>query len=258
MHEPGGGAWRPAFPAKPVLPESLRELVRRLAGTEGASRAEAGPEAVDLAGLRVLVVEDNPINQQLADRASRGRGAAVDVAGNGQEAIDRITAQRPDHYAVVLMDLQMPVLDGYEATRVLRLDARYVNLPIVAMTAHAMAEERERCHVLGMNGHISKPIDPDALYATLAGFRAGGGGVRPGPTTPARSGGVVAISAHEAELPQIAGLDSDAGLHHAGGRPAFYRELLQRFARDYGEFAATSSPCWQRRAGTTRHGKPIR
>ncbi len=226
------------FLPKPVLPESLRELVRGLVGGEATSPAESGEAAIDLAGMRVLVVEDNPINQQLAAELLQSRGVAVDVAGNGQEAIDRIIAQPPDHYGVVLMDLQMPVLDGYDATRLLRLDARYLNLPIVAMTAHALAEERERCQVLGMNGHISKPIDPDVLYATLAGFREGSDVSRPGPVTHAAASAAATLSVHEAALPHIAGLDTDAGLRHAGGRPAFYVHLLQRFARDYAGFAA--------------------
>ncbi|HEV2715987.1 MAG TPA: Hpt domain-containing protein, partial [Terriglobales bacterium] len=129
------------------------------------------------------------------------------------------------------------VMDGYEATRLLRLDSRYVNLPIVAMTAHAMADERERCQVLGMNGHVSKPIDPEMLYATLAEFNAPGYAPRPGPVT---SPGMPAPSARrtdDPELPEIFGLDVHAGLRHAGGKISFYSQLLLRFARDFGEFA---------------------
>ena len=104
----------------------------------------------------------------------------MDIANNGQEAIERINFHSPTSYSVVFMDLQMPVMDGYEATRLLRLDSRYVNLPIVAMTAHAMADERERCQVLGMNGHVSKPIDPEMFYAMLARFSTPGAAARPG------------------------------------------------------------------------------
>jgi CheY-like chemotaxis protein len=191
---------------------------------------------VDLAGLRALVVEDNPINQQLAAELLASKGVAVEVAGNGQEAIERITARAPDYYGVVLMDLQMPVLDGYEATRQLRLDPRYLDLPIVAMTAHAMADERERCLVLGMNGHISKPIDPDVLYATLAGLRTRKGVARPGPTTPGAAGTAAAIGPPRTELPAIDGLDTEAGLRHAAGNAALYAQLLRRFAQDYAGF----------------------
>jgi signal transduction histidine kinase/DNA-binding response OmpR family regulator/HPt (histidine-containing phosphotransfer) domain-containing protein len=226
------------FLPKPVLPESLRELIRLLAGGESSAPAATGPVDVDLAGLRALVVEDNPINQQLAVELLAGKDVSVDVAANGQEAVEKITARPADHYDVVLMDLQMPVLDGYEATRQLRLDPRYLNLPIVAMTAHAMADERERCLVLGMNGHISKPIDPDVLYATLAGLRTSKGESRPGPTTPATTGAVAAMGPHRTEPPTIDGLDTEAGLRHAAGNSAFYAQLLRRFARDYAGFAA--------------------
>jgi len=101
-----------------------------------------------------------------------------------------------------------------------------------------MADERERCLVLGMNGHISKPIDPDVLYATLAGLRTSKGESRPGPTTPATTGAVAAMGPHRTEPPTIDGLDTEAGLRHAAGNSAFYAQLLRRFARDYAGFAA--------------------
>jgi CheY-like chemotaxis protein len=227
------------FLPKPVLPESLRDLVRWLAGSEAAGATPARPATTtdDLADLQVLVVEDNAINQQLAVELLESRHAKVDVASNGQEAIERVNAHPPTYYSVVLMDLQMPVMDGYEATRLLRLDSRYVNLPIVAMTAHAMADERARCQVLGMNGHISKPIDPDALYATLAGFRHAGAAPRPGPTTSPAARAAPEADADPTTLPEIAGLDVHAGLHHAGGKAALYAQLLRHFAHDYADFA---------------------
>ena len=226
------------FLPKPVLPESLRDLVRWLAGKDAAYAPSARPAAPidDLADLQVLVVEDNAINQQLAVELLESRRVKVDVANNGQEAIERIHAHPPTHYSVVLMDLQMPVMDGYEATRLLRMDSRYVNLPIVAMTAHAMADERARCQVLGMNGHISKPIDPEVLYAALAGFHHAGAAPRPGPTTSPAARAAPAAGTDEPSLPEIAGLDVHAGLHHAGGKAAFYSQLLRRFAHDYADF----------------------
>ena len=227
------------FVPKPVLPESLRVLVKQLAGGAAAEATEASASTADadLDGLRVLLVEDNPINQQLAVELMRSHGVAVDVAGNGQEAIDAIHAHAPQHYAIVLMDLQMPVMDGFEATRLLRLDARFVNLPIVALSAHVMADERERCLVLGMNGHLSKPIEPETLYATLAQFKAIGAVDRPGPTVaqPARSSTAPGGTARPA-LPHAAGLDVRAGLHHADGQAALYLRVLQRFVRDYAGF----------------------
>ena len=228
------------FVAKPVLPESLRDLVRLVAGEEplAASASSTAAQTQDLSGLRVLLVEDNPINQQLAVELMESRSVRVDVAANGQEAIERIHAHDDDHYAVVLMDLQMPVMDGYEATRLLRLDRRYVDLPIVAVSAHAMAEERERCQVLGMNAHISKPIDPDALYAMLGRFDRPSATARPGPTSASHEAFTTAVGPH-APLPDVPGLDQVAGLHHAGGNTGLYVRLLQRFARDFAGFVPT-------------------
>ena len=232
------------FLPKPVLPESLRELVKWLAGdaATGAAHAPAAlaQAGIHLAGLRVLLIEDNPINQQLAVELLESRGVQVDVANNGQEGIEFVHAHPPTHYAVVLMDLQMPVMDGYEATRLLRLDARYVQLPIFAMTAHAMADERQRCMVLGMNGHLSKPIDPEVLYATLAGFNADGTAARPGPTTSPMVHATPMTVAADPPLPEIAGLDVRAGLRHAAGNTSLYMQLLRRFAHDFAGFATTA------------------
>jgi two-component system sensor histidine kinase/response regulator len=228
------------FLPKPVLPESLRELIKWLGG-DGATAVESSPAAAtnaDLGALRVLLVEDNAINQQLAVELMESRGVQVDVANNGQEGLDRIHAHSPAYYAVVLMDLQMPVMDGYEATRLLRLDARYVNLPIIAMTAHAMADERQRCLVLGMNGHLSKPIDPESLYDTLATFDAVTTETRPGPVTAPAALIEPAELGDSPAAPQVVGLDTQLGLRHAGGNTRLYSQLLRRFAEDFSGFAA--------------------
>ena len=158
------------------------------------------------------------------------------------------------------MDLQMPVMDGYEATRLLRMDARYLNLPIIAMTAHAMADERQRCLVLGMNGHVSKPIDPDLLFATLAGFNAAVAGARPGPTTLPNVRPPPGAARIDAVLPDIAGLEVRAGLRHAGGNTLLYAQLLRRFANDFAGFDATIGSMldahdWD---GATRHAHTLK
>ena len=117
------------------------------------------------AGKRVLLAEDEPINQMiLADNLAED-GANVVMVGNGQEALDRIVADGAEAYDIVLMDLQMPAMDGYEATR--RILALAPDLPIVAQTAHALEEEREKCRAAGMAGHIAKPIDPDELVLVV-------------------------------------------------------------------------------------------
>ena len=227
------------FLPKPVLPESLRDLIKWLVGDTAHMQPDlvARPAEVELSGLRVLLVEDNPINQQLAMELMQARGVEVDVAGNGQEGIDRINASPPGHYQVILMDLQMPVMDGYEATRLLRLDERHLDLPIVAMTAHAMPDERQRCQMLGMNGHISKPIDPQSLYDLLASYRtADPSHERPGPKTTSTQHSEAPSAATHADLPLIPGLDVEAGLRHAGGNTRLYLDLLRRFRRDFSDF----------------------
>jgi signal transduction histidine kinase/DNA-binding response OmpR family regulator len=160
------------FLSKPVLPNTLRKLLCGLTGQEMEEKWQENTPNLNanLNGMRVLLVEDNLINQQLAVELMKKRGVNVDVSNNGQEALTQLEMHTPDFYHVVLMDLQMPVMDGYEATSKLRSDLRYLDLPIVAMTAHAFFEERERCRIIGMNGHISKPIDPDDFYGTLARY----------------------------------------------------------------------------------------
>ena len=126
--------------------------------------ASAPEPGLRLAGLRVLVVEDNPVNQAVTEGILAFEGALTTIAGNGRLAVEALRAASFD---AVLMDLQMPVMDGYEATRIIRGELGLSRLPIIAVTAHALAEERQRCLEAGMNEHISKPVDPERLVETL-------------------------------------------------------------------------------------------
>ncbi|MRV76102.1 response regulator [Duganella sp. FT92W] len=119
-------------------------------------------------GARVLLAEDNGINQQIAIELLTRCNIEVDVAANGRLALDCLQAHAPDHYQLVFMDLQMPEMDGHAATRRIRADASYATLPVIAMTASAMYEERQRCKEEGFNDHISKPLIPADLYRMLA------------------------------------------------------------------------------------------
>jgi signal transduction histidine kinase len=138
--------------------------------------AAAGEEAArrSLEGRRVLLVEDNDVNVLVANSLLTKMGLAVTVAGNGEVALTKLEeaagAGFDPVFDLVLMDLQMPVMDGYEATRRIRADARYKGLPILAMTAHALSEEKERCLANGLDGHIAKPIDVGILKKTLRQF----------------------------------------------------------------------------------------
>ena len=120
-----------------------------------------------LNGRTVLLVEDNPVNRQIAIELLQAAGVDVVPAEDGRQALRRLE-ETPALFDVVLMDLQMPGMDGYTATAEIRKQPRFDNLPIIAMTAHAMVEERDRCLAAGMVDHISKPIDVALLYATLA------------------------------------------------------------------------------------------
>ena len=113
---------------------------------------------------RLLLVEDNLVNQKVVLAILRKKGYRIDVANDGRECLEKLEASR---YDLVLMDVQMPVLDGLETTRLIRREARWDYLPIVAMTAHAMNGDRERCLQAGMNAYISKPVQPAHLVATV-------------------------------------------------------------------------------------------
>src|SRR3954470_8350387 len=159
------------FLVKPVTRSMLVDtLVTAFANSsdQAAAVASATTKGVSLTGLRILLVEDNDINQQIAVELLEGVGAKMDVVNNGRQAVDKLCGgPMPPPYDVVLMDLQMPVMDGYQATATIRADARFTALPIYAMTAHATLEERDHCLASGMNGHIAKPIDPALLFDTL-------------------------------------------------------------------------------------------
>ena len=116
-------------------------------------------------GKRALLVEDNVINQQVAKELLESWSMEVDVAGNGLEAMQKATAEK---YDVILMDIQMPGMDGLEVTRQLRANPELNSTPIIAMTAHAMQGDREKSFAVGMQGHITKPIEPSELYVKLA------------------------------------------------------------------------------------------
>ncbi len=149
-------------------------------GSSGVAEAEARARAA-LSGIRVLLVEDNDINQQVAREILGSVGISVSMATNGQEAVEAVAAGA---YDAVLMDVQMPVMDGYEATRRIRQNPRFQALPIIAMTAHAMAGDREKSLAAGMNDHVTKPIDPEALFRTLEQHMAKPGVRVPGPPAP--------------------------------------------------------------------------
>jgi len=153
---------------KPVTSSTLFDTTLSVLGAnQQASGEDYLAPILDTArtrGTRVLLVEDNEINQEVAIGQLEDAEVNVDVADNGEIAVRMV---KEKVYDLVLMDMQMPVMDGIEATKVIRADARFETLPIIAMTANAMAVDRDRCLDAGMNDHIAKPIDPDQLFAVL-------------------------------------------------------------------------------------------
>ncbi|MGA2391983.1 MAG: response regulator [Candidatus Lustribacter sp.] len=156
------------FLVKPVDPSLLLETMQTLVTTAGGTReaAPAEPPTNQLAGSHVLVAEDNDINQQIVEHLLARLGVTVEFAANGRQAVDAVLAGY-SRFDAVIMDVQMPEMDGLEATRIIRRSVNASQLPIIAMTAHAMEQERQLCLEAGMNDHLTKPVDPKALTQTL-------------------------------------------------------------------------------------------
>ncbi|MFZ4554345.1 MAG: response regulator [Burkholderiales bacterium] len=217
--------------AKPVNASLLFETIlgvlslddtRTAPTASGATRASAA-DLSTVRGARILLAEDNPLNQQIACELLADEGLVVEVANNGREAVAMATSRT---YDLVLMDMQMPEMDGLAATRALRERFSHADLPILAMTANASDADRQQCADAGMDEHITKPIDPAHLYATLLRWLKGR--VTATATAPA----VAPRSAPESVELTIAGVDTDLGLRRAAGKPELYRKLLATFVRD--------------------------
>jgi CheY-like chemotaxis protein len=183
-------------------------------------------------------VEDNEINQQVAKEILESAGLNVSLANNGQEGV---SAVRENNYDAVLMDIQMPVMNGHEATREIRKDERFKDLPIIAMTAHAMAGDEDKSLQSGMNGHITKPIDPDQMFATLLKWiqlREGETADRQ-PEVTLEETALTQETLAEEELPEsLPGFDLKAGLERLRGNKRLYRKLLLDFGTKYAGVAA--------------------
>jgi signal transduction histidine kinase/CheY-like chemotaxis protein/HPt (histidine-containing phosphotransfer) domain-containing protein len=235
-----------AFLHKPVNQSLLFDTIMELFGRYDATVSQRSTQASadhdldkSLQGYRILLVEDNTINQEVALEWLHIAGLQTAVASNGKEALEYLEKNVPD---AVLMDIQMPEMDGMEATRRIRADKRYADLPVIAMTAHALKGDREKCLEAGMNDHITKPIDPQHLFATLAHWldtsRSQDIGDEPvkketsmlkkmdTPLPPST------FNVLETELP---GIEVQAGLARVNHNEALYVKLLKSFFLDYRE-----------------------
>lgn len=232
------------FMTKPVTASNLVDsLMGVLEPATGDSSLDQDNDALlekevsldSIRGAKILLVEDNIINQEVAKEILSGNELEVVIANNGQEALDLLKQQKGD-FDAVLMDLQMPVMDGLEATRQIREKEEYKDLPIIAMTAHAMETDRLKCLEAGMNDHASKPIEPDIFFKTLLRWvrKGRGSDASPGPDSANDKDTRTGL----AEVPEnLPGIDVDRGLKMVSGNKTLYRRLLVQFRNDYGDFA---------------------
>jgi len=181
-----------------------------------------------LRGIRVLLVEDSPVNRLLAVELLAMKGVMTDTAENGKVALQKLQSVSPETFDVVLMDLQMPVLDGFETTCLIRSDARFDSLPIIALSAHVMSSERERCSQIGMNGYINKPFDPDHLWHTLSRAIR-----KDGPSTVDFSPQFEQEHGTSNPETSLGMLDFQQGIKRAGGDLELYFKLVEEFLNEF-------------------------
>ncbi len=216
---------------QPVTQSTIWDLVADLYAPElashRASAAELDTEVSDLHGVRVLIAEDNDINQQIVQELLSHAGVHVTMANNGQELLTLLrAAPDPLPWSMIFMDIQMPELDGHQATRQIRADRRFDALPVVAMTAHAMQEERDRCRAEGMNDHITKPLNTAELYRCVRRWS------RPDALLQTDQNPVA--SARDTPPAPASVFNSASAIERLGGRLPLYLSLLRRFTKYQG------------------------
>ncbi len=221
-----GGARLRGLLTKPVSPSALLETIGQaldkgpLTETRSVQQAEIQSEAMQkLKGTRILLVEDNELNQELAMELLAKAEIKVVLANHGQEALDLLVWDGP--FDCVLMDCQMPVMDGYAATVEIRRNLAWAHLPVIAMTANAMAGDRDKVLAVGMNDHIAKPLNIGEMFATIARWVRLGVVVSPA---------VVPVAKPSTPY-NLPGIDTVGGLARCMGDEALYRKLLLRFAQ---------------------------
>ncbi len=233
------------FLSKPIQQSALCDTLMVVFGQKEAAGVKAmvtesslGKQGLE--GARLLLVEDNQINQEVAVNILSEIKIQIDIANNGLEAVDAVKKR---DYDVVLMDMQMPEMDGYEATGIIRQDKRLNDLPIIAMTAHAMEGDKEKCLNAGMNDYISKPIDPETLFETLRKW------VKPRTRRERKTSPETALLADtEQQRPALAvnrqpksipGFDMSSALARLRGNIKLYQKLLQNFAAENADAVTT-------------------
>jgi len=227
------------FLIKPVSPSVLFNTIMQAFSLEAPESVRprvpadrTAEKLQDIRGAWILLVEDNEINQQVARELLEGAGLPVTIATNGDEAVHAV---KDKDFEAVLMDVQMPVMDGYQATRVIRKDERFKGLPIIAMTAHAMTGDQEKCLEAGMNDYVSKPIDPEKLFSTLIKWIKPGERVVPDHLLD----GIGEESSDDdgPPLSDLPGISVQSGLRRVGDNTKLYRKLLSKFRGNHSDVA---------------------
>ncbi len=223
------------FLPKPVLQSTLFNKITALFGYEPQKRYQAVLDTVPtdeafnaIRGAKILLVEDNEINQQVATELLQDHGFWVTIAANGREAVEKVKEKgMKSRYDAVLMDLQMPEMDGYEATKEIRKEEKLRDLPIIAMTADAVSGVREKVLKTGMNDYVTKPVEPSGLFSTLVKW------VKPGDRELYNSGQETEGKVGYIQIPELFGINVEGGLLRVNGNKILYRKLLFSFRKDH-------------------------
>ena len=221
--------------AKAALFDSILEVFGQAVPRAQQPPASGVPAVPGLEHIHILLVEDNPFNQQVAGELLARTGCRVTLAAGGTIAVRLAESNRFD---LILMDIHMPDMDGYQAAR--RIRASGNTTPILALTANAMAEDRARCLAAGMDDHLAKPIDPQQLYGLLRRWLPAGNSP-PEERTIARQ-----IPEGEGDLPTIVGIDNQVGLRCLGGNRQLFRQLLEKFTSDHRGDLEALAACLER------------
>jgi two-component system sensor histidine kinase/response regulator len=247
-----GGEYIDQFLSKPVSASVLFDAAMTVLGveTERSSSSQTTGGQLDtealwpIRGARILLVEDNEINQQVAQELLEQAGFRVEIANQGQEALDMLEARA---YDCVLMDVQMPVMDGFTATGRIREQSRFQDLPVLAMTANATVEDREKALEAGMNDHIAKPINPGVLFSALLQWVE---------HKERDLSGLLALeeidgAGLDTVLPDLPGINTELGIARVGGNIKFYRKLLLTFVENNTEVIQEIRMAFSARDGET-------
>lgn len=206
-----------------ILPEKTIYRLAKHSATAGKA-----------AHFKILLTEDDAINQEVAAAMLQGFGAEVTIANTGKHALHCL---EQDDFDAVLMDLQMPEMDGFEATQAIRSNQRFAAMPIIAMTGHASPQDRARCLQIGMNDHVAKPINRHQLYKILKKW------LKHLPSEPSNQ--IQKVKSTELNFPSLPGIDLLSGIANASGNQTFYRKLLLKFRTEHAAWINKIQQAWK-------------